>query len=429
MAKPELGVGLVWQPGLDPLCRPNEGLVDAVEVEPESFWRPTADGAFQSLLPILLAHLPQPILLHGVGAVLGGTAPPRPGHAAAFAGDIARLQPAFVSEHLSITHFRPRVGALPVFAGFMVPPLQTEAGVALAVSNIRARRAALGGAPLAVETPVSYLPPAPGEMPDGDFLAAVARSADCGLLLDLHNVLCNARNGRQPVAELIRALPLERVWELHLAGGESEDGFYLDAHAGVPDPELMELAAEVVPRLPNLAAIVFEIMPERVEATGLGAIAQHLSALRELWAHRGEGAAAETTGPPAPAAPPSIDPASWETLLGLALTGLGEAAPPAALADWWGACAPAIALYRKLAGEARASAAAIGAPSATRTLLRTRGGGATRRLLADFWTTTPPGYMAIDEARAFLRYLRALGDQDVELARAVAADARVLAEL
>ena len=52
----------------------------------------------------------------------------------------------------------------------------------------------------------------------------MADAADCGILLDLHNVLCNARNGRQSVAAFCYTLPLKRVWELHLAGGE---GFIL----------------------------------------------------------------------------------------------------------------------------------------------------------------------------------------------------------
>jgi uncharacterized protein (UPF0276 family) len=83
------------------------------------------------------------------------------------------------------------------------------------------------------ETPVSYLPPAPGEWPDGAFVAAVAEAADCGILLDLHNALRNARNGRQSVPAFCDALSPERVWELHLAGGERESGFHLDAHAGL----------------------------------------------------------------------------------------------------------------------------------------------------------------------------------------------------
>lgn len=115
--------------------------------------------------------------------------------------------------------------------------------------------------PLAVETGVDYLKPLPGEMPDGEFFRSVAEQADCGILLDLHNLWANERNGRQPICEVVNQLPLERVIEMHLAGGQEYGGYWVDAHSGLADPELMDIARQVVPRLPNLKAITFEIMP------------------------------------------------------------------------------------------------------------------------------------------------------------------------
>lgn len=423
----DLGVGLVWWPALDPLCRPGEGLVDVIEIEPEAFWRPTLAG-MRSDLAGAVAHLAQPKLLHGIGSVLGGACPPPAGYAAAFAGEIDELQPAFVSAHLSVTHYQPRPGAAPVFAGFMLPPLQGAAGMATAAANIGAWRAGLGGVPLAVETPVSYLPPAPGEWPDGAFMAAVLESADCGLLLDLHNLLCNARNGRQAVRDACRQLPLERVWELHLAGGEDMRGFYLDAHSGVADAELMALAAWLLPQLPNLRAIVFEIGPERVEQVGLAAIARQLGALRDLWETRGRRVApAKRRRAPTDAGPP-IDPETWERWLGLTIAELPAPALASALAAWAEAATPGLELYRLLCGEARASAVAVAAPATTRALLTERGGAAARALLAEFWRGCPPGFMVIEEAQAFLGYLAARRDLGPALAAAADADRAALAE-
>ncbi len=115
-------------------------------------------------------------------------------------------------------------------------------------------------------------------------MAAVAEDADCGILLDLHNLLCNARNGGESVAAFCEALPLERVWEIQLAGGELERGFFTDAHSGLVEPELMEVAATLTASLPNLQAVTFEIMPERVAEVGLNAIARQLGAMQDLWA-------------------------------------------------------------------------------------------------------------------------------------------------
>ncbi|MBN9508768.1 MAG: DUF692 family protein [Alphaproteobacteria bacterium] len=424
-----LGVGVVWWPPLDALCRPGEGLIDVIEAEPEAFWIPAPSGdGFRSLLADALSHLPQPKLLHGVGAPVGGTCPPPRGHAAAFARDVAALHPPFVSEHLSFRLFRERPGGPAVAAGFLLPPLQSERGMRMAVDNIHERRAALGSIPLAVETPVSYLPPAPGEWPDGAFIAAVAEAADCGILLDLHNVLCNARNGRQSVAAFCAALPPERVWELHLAGGERESGFHLDAHAGLVEPELWEIAAGLVPRLSQLQAIVFEIMPERIADIGLAPIGKHLGRMRELWNRRAQDATADLPRR-APAGTLPLVPETWEMLLGCAFN--GRALPPldGATAAWWHAAAPSVALYRTLVGEGRASAVSAAAPRTVRLLLAHGGEAAARGMLAAFWHQSPPGYTAAEEARALFRFLAATHPALPGLAEAMASDAAVLDEV
>jgi uncharacterized protein (UPF0276 family) len=427
----ELGVGVVWWPPLDALCHEREGLVDVIEAEPEAYWVPTSNGpGFRSFLPGALAHLPQRKLLHGVGAPLGGTCIPPYGHAAALAADVAVVRPEYVSEHLSFTRFRAPGENFSISAGFMLPPLQSPAGVALAAANIRRHREAFGGIPLAVETPVSYLPPMLGEWPDGDFVAAVAESADCGILLDLHNVLCNARNGRQSVSAFCDALPLERVWELHLAGGEYEGRFYLDAHSGLAEPELMEIAAALIAKLPQLRAIIFEIMPERVVDVGLAAIGRQLGHIKELWNTR---APDRRPRPKSNAARPPrempVDPESWSTLLGSAVTGLPLPALDCELIPWWDSAASALELYRLLIGENRASAVAAAAPRTMRLLLRQQGSAATRRLLVEFWRQSPQAYTATAEARAFLRFLLAADQTLLGLAEAAALELGELGEL
>jgi uncharacterized protein len=401
-----LGVGVVWWPPLDDLCRPGEGLVDVVEVEPEAFWVPAQDrGSFRSMLPQALAHLSQPKLLHGVGAPLAGPCPPPTGHAEALAGDIAAIEPHHISEHLSFTRFFHEPAGDPIFAGFMLPPRQSSAGIALAAANVRRHRASCSGLPVAFETPVSYLPPLPGEIPDGEFVAGVAQAADSGILLDLHNVLCNARNGRQQVDAFLAELPLQRVWEIHLAGGESTSGFWVDAHSGLAEPELIDIAAGLIPRLPRLRAIIFEIMPERVPEVSLAAIARQLETLHELWETR----SSECSPEPQPSRTffdeTAPDPKHWAKRLGAAVT--GRISAPLEPRGWWEATAPAIDLYRSLIADARASAVVAAAPMTTRLLLRERGRAGTRSLLVEFWRQTPQGYTTADEGRAFLRFLAA----------------------
>jgi uncharacterized protein len=432
---PELGVGLVWWPPLDVLCRDTEGLVGVVEAEPEAFWfadrRGDGSAGFQSTLPQALDGLAQPKLLHGVAAPFGGCCPAPPGHIETFAGDVAHARPIWVSEHLSFSSFHHAAAgeaAISVFAGVLLPPLQSREGVAAAAQNIANRREALR-TPVAFETGVNYLPPRPDEMSDGAFAAAVAEAADCGILLDLHNLYCNQRNGRQTVAEFCSALPLERVWELHLAGGELANGFLLDAHSGTVEPELMELAADLVPRLPNLGAIIFEIMPDHVPILGVEAIAKQLGSLNDLWVRRSRSAVTAAGGSQAQRRLNSLLALDeWETLLGREVVGWAQPCRHEELADWWQAAAPARGVYRQLSEEGRAGMVAVAAPQTVRALLKELGPAGARALLGQFWSQAPPARTAIEEAHAFIRHLSAATKSSPSLDQAIANDTVDMAE-
>jgi uncharacterized protein (UPF0276 family) len=403
----DYGVGIVWWPELDPLCRPGEGLVHVIEAEPETFWVPRDTSSFESELPQALGHLPCPKLLHCVGAPFGGGATQSDAHLRALRSDIASLQPVWISDHLSFNQFT-RTGAdgaaQTVCTGFFLPPAQCRDGVAQAAGHIIQRRAATG-MPIAFENPVSYLPPCPGEMPDGEFAAEVAEAADCGILLDLHNLLCNERNGRQSVAEYCRSIPLERVWEIHLAGGQFERGFWLDAHSGVVEPALLEIVADIVPRLPSLRALIFEIVPDFITGTGLSAIAGCLGQLNDIWAASRRAVVTPGCRRPFAQSPGSITPALWETAIGAAVTGCTAPALPSDFADWAQTAEQPLALYRFLAQEGRACALVDTAPRTIRSLLTVLGEARTRDLLGVFWIRSAPAYTNAQEAWGFLEFL------------------------
>jgi uncharacterized protein (UPF0276 family) len=406
----QFGVGIVWWPGLDPLCRPQEGLVQVIETEPEVFWTPqTEERGFVSGVPAALRHLPQPKLLHGVGAPFGGSVAQSDAHLQTLAGDIEALRPAWISDHLSFNSFIPGPAGSdgpPVFTGFFLPPAQSAGGVAQAAAHVARRREATG-VPVAFEVPVSYLPPAPGEMPDGAFVGAVAEAADCGILLDLHNVLCNARNGRQSVRQFCDSIPLGRVWEIHLAGGAPQRGFWLDAHSGLAEPELMDILLEILPRLPSLGAITFEIIPNYVAGVGLPAIAKLLGVLNDIWSAHGAARdrAEAASGWPMPPMPDAIAPGIWEHALGAAVNGLPMPPLPQDLAEWMGKADVPLSLYRFLAQEGRASSLVLSVPRTVRALLRSLGEADTRALLARFWSRAGPAYTSTEEGRAFLDFL------------------------
>jgi uncharacterized protein (UPF0276 family) len=198
---------------------------------------------------------------------------------------IARLHPPWISEHLSFSSACIDGGT--VNTSFLLPPRQSQKTVALAARNISRIKAAFS-LPVAFETGVNYLRPQANDMPDGEFFGAIATQANCGIVLDLHDLWCNQLNGSGKVLEVLRDLPLERVWEVHLAGGQFRNGYMLDAHFGTVSPELMALASEVIPQLPSLKALVFEITPDYMEAEDIGIdeLAAQVMDLRTLWRSR-----------------------------------------------------------------------------------------------------------------------------------------------
>ena len=266
---PRLGPGAIYLRALDDFFRANADFIKVVEVEPQMLSTKGTSGHAQPRgSPMERSHLrtlPQRILTHGVGNPIGGSICDQVEHVPEFRTWNGELGSPWTSEHLSILQVRGLRGV--EVCGFLMPPLQTDSEVTLAAKNIRERAAVLN-LPFAFETGVNYFDRRECEMTDGDFFAAVAEEADCGILLDLANLWINQRNGRANVSDVVSRLPLERVWEVHLAGGELERGFWVDAHSGGIDPDLIELTRDIIPELHNLGAIIFELASDRVSMLG-----------------------------------------------------------------------------------------------------------------------------------------------------------------
>ena len=96
-----------------------------------------------------------------------------------------------------------------------------------------------------------------------DYYARVCERADTGMLLDCaHLAIYQRTSGHEPLDGL-DGFPLDRVLELHVAGsaaGTTPDGYDFLEDNHVPDvlDETWRIFEQVVPRAPNLKAIVFE---------------------------------------------------------------------------------------------------------------------------------------------------------------------------
>jgi len=396
----ELGVGIVYSSALEPLLTMHPELIDVLEVEPQTTWIETQDPSVPYLVrPDLLQHiaaLPGRKLVHSVGTPVGGSVRANAAQFPLLRQTVEKLDSPWASEHLSFNLTQD------YFTGFFLPPRQTAAGLRLYIEAIQLLKKELG-VPLAVETGVNYLRPRPDEIPDGEFIAAVVESADCGILLDLHNIYCNECNGRQSVAQFLSQLPLDRVWEVHLAGGFEMEGFWLDAHSGsIPEP-LQRICREVIPALPNVKAIIFEIFSSFLPHFGLDATCRELEKIHEVWALRStHSRAMPVTSPPRIPWPQSgVEPVEWEQALGRIV--IGRDATGSLEKEF--AADPGAHLIRALVREFRASMVVAVYRLSCRLLMLALGVGIFRALLEDFWSHTPPQQFAGTEADAFADYL------------------------
>lgn len=191
-----------------------------------------------------------PVILHGIGLSLGsaeGLDPARVRHVARVA---EAVQPPWMSEHIAFT----RAGGVEI--GHLTPLPFTREAVATLAANTAELKAALPGLPFLLEN-IAYPFPLPGaEMTEAEFVRAVIEEADAGLLLDLENVHANAVNHGYDPIEYLESLPLERVVEVHLAGGLWNEGQYVDTHSRSVPEESWKLLEWLVPRTGVRAVII-----------------------------------------------------------------------------------------------------------------------------------------------------------------------------
>jgi len=417
----DLGVGIVVSAGLDLLWDDIWHLVDVVEVEPQTMWTPRQDTGWDLIDKAFrwVEDLQLPTIAHGVGFPVGGCEPPDAAGVTLAALSARRLAASHWSEHLSFN--QATVSGRRIDAGFLLPPAQTWAGVDAAVDHVAAYRAA-AALPFLIETGVNYLQPRQGELSDGAFIAAVADRSDCAILLDLHNLLANERNGREPVKDVLSELPLERVLEVHVAGGFKFDGYYLDAHIGGPDGELLALLAEVLPSLPNVRAVTFEAVPESLAALGASGVRSVLESIHRVvegshphgvW-RSGRAylagafdrpAVRRTRHGPQPGiasgAPDACATQEWERRIAAYTSRLTDDPP---------GTDPGLGLLRHLADQARLGQVVLARPDLIRSLVATIGLDRTEEIMHRYLRARPPQRWTAREGEQFASWLRHVTD-------------------
>lgn len=111
--------------------------------------------------------------------------------------------------------------------------------------------------PLGVEN-LNYVPTdAYSHVCEPGFIGQVVADNDVGLVLDLAHAVVTAENIKRDVLSYLRALPLERVCEVHLSAPGMQDGVWRDLHRSPADREYALLEA-ILPFLPRDVYVAVE---------------------------------------------------------------------------------------------------------------------------------------------------------------------------
>ncbi len=189
-----------------------------------------------------------PIALHGVSLSIGSIDPLDMDYLAGLKALAARVQPLWVSDHLCFTGLR----------GTNMHDLLPLPYTGEALDHLAERVARVQdylGRRLVLENVSSYVTYAASEMTEWEFIAELARRADCELLLDVNNVFVSAYNHEFDAMAFLRGMPRERVRQFHLAGHENNGTHIVDTHdhpivEGVWD--LYRQAVRLFPGVPTM---------------------------------------------------------------------------------------------------------------------------------------------------------------------------------
>jgi hypothetical protein len=267
---PDLGFGLGLRPPHFGHVLRERPPVDWFEVVSENFM---SSGGRPGRVLELVAEA-YPVVLHGVSMSIGSTDPLDREYLAGLKALAERVRAVWVSDHLCWT------GVAGRNAHDLLPLPLDEASLRHVAERVRVVQDLLER-PLVLENPSAYVGFTADAIPEPEFLARLCDASGCGLLLDVNNVAVTCFNDDRDPEEYLRAVPAERVVQIHLAGHTDLGTHRIDTHdAHVTDEvwRLFRLAWELVgpvstmiewdARIPTFDVLQAEIERARAVATG-----------------------------------------------------------------------------------------------------------------------------------------------------------------
>lgn len=249
-SRPYLGFGLGLRPQhyADLLERPDDApdpRVDWFEIISENYM--SAGG--RPLINLDRVRERYPMVMHGVSLSIGSVDPLDRDYLDSLKALAERVDPSWISDHLCWT------GVDGVNLHDLLPLPYTEEALAHVVDRIGQVQDHLGRR-IALENASTYVTFTNSEMSEWDFLAEMAKRADCDLLLDVNNIYVSGFNHDFDPIDFIEGLPAERIVQIHLAGHEHNQTHIIDTHDAPVIEAVWSLYEETIRRLGAITTMI-----------------------------------------------------------------------------------------------------------------------------------------------------------------------------
>lgn len=244
---PFLGVGLGYRAEFRQDLLSNQARVDFLELMLEHF----IDMPPERMQDAKLLGECFGIVVHGLELSIGTVEPLHLDYLTRMHDLVVATGAHWASDHLCMTRVPGRA------IGNLTPlPLDREMAGFVAEKCREAVR--FLPVPFLLENISVLFRPGPYDMTEQEYMRLVLEESDAFLLLDLTNVFNNATNEGFDAREYLDSLPLDRVVQVHLAGGLTSKGVLLDTHSAPVPAEVFELLRYAAPSMPVLRAVMIE---------------------------------------------------------------------------------------------------------------------------------------------------------------------------
>jgi uncharacterized protein (UPF0276 family) len=246
---PTVGVGYRWT--IDKWIRDNLDRFEVIEVTVDHYiyGRQATRAAIHDLVGRV------PLTAHGVGLSIGTDEPLDPNYLDSVAAVVERLNASAYSEHLAFTRVPGRDLAN------LLPLPRTPATVRLIIAKVRQIQSRIP-VPFLLEN-IAYVFDWPDSvLSQAEFFNRICGETGARILLDVENLYLNAQNHCENACAFLDALPVGIVEQVHVAGGVSVRGSFLeqpflaDTHDRPVPGEALDLLDQIMSRQAPSAIIL-----------------------------------------------------------------------------------------------------------------------------------------------------------------------------